>query len=203
MTESIQRIKGLPQRKISGLPARLPLDEARACVDWILSNIAERPRVGRGNRQQVPISGKNVSWQGKNLRFRGSDFAERAAISVSILIHADSGQHDACVDVASNPRVESRLARSKRGRPRGQSFEPCELDDKAETVRGLYRKFWRVKEGALPRDQIVQLYFWGWWHQDYNRTHPHETFKERNGTWKERIAASQTRRHAAIKAMSS
>jgi hypothetical protein len=172
-------------------------------VDWILSNIAERPSAGRGSRQLVPISGKNISWQGKNLRFRRSDLSDRVRVSVSILIHAGVRVHDACVDVAAKPEVETRLGKSKRGHPRGQGFKPCELDDKAETVRGLYKSFWVVKEGALPRDQIVQFYFWGWWHQKYYATHPDELLKQLKGTRQERFAAVQARRYAAIRAMSS
>lgn len=150
----------------------------------------------------VPISGKNISWQGKNLRFRGSDLSERTGVSISILVHAGSGQHDACLDVAAKPEVESRLGKSKRGHPRNRAFKPCGLDDKAETIRGFYKRFWRAKEDALPRDQIVQFYFWGWWHQKYNKTHPSELLKQLKGAWQERLAAIQARRYAAIRAMS-
>lgn len=150
----------------------------------------------------APISGGNISWQGKNLRFRGSDLTERVAVSISLLIHAGSSYHDACLDVASRPEVASRLGKSKRGHPRSRTFEPCELDDKAETVRGLCTRFWRPKEGTLPREQIVYDYFWWWWQQKYNEANPLQVLMERKGTMEQRVAASRARQLAAIRAMS-
>jgi hypothetical protein len=202
VTEAVELRKEWPPRKISGIPPRLSLEKARECVDSILSNVAERRSAGRGNRQSVPISGKNISWQGKNLRFRGSDLTERVAVSTSILIHAGSGQHDACLDIASKPEVESRLGKSKRGHPRSHAFKPCELDDKAETVRGFYKRFWSAKEGALPRDQIVQFYFWGWWNQKYSDANPGQLLMQLKGTSKQRMATIRARQEAAIRAMS-
>lgn len=184
-----------PPHRISLLPPRLSIQEAQECVQWILSDEAVRPAQGRGKRQRFPLKGKHVSYQGTHLRFRSSDRTERAAVCVSILVHARTPQHDACVDIAS--QLEKKLGRSRRGHPRSSKFVASELDDKAETVRGLWKKLWRPKLGALPPGQIVANYFWGWWHQKYNETHTEAW--PRSGVW--RISDIRARQEAAIKAM--
>lgn len=187
--------KARPPRQVPGLPGTLLIQEAEECVRWILRDEATRPKVGRGTRQKVPLVGRNICWQGGGLRFRGSDRTERAAVSVSILIHAGASEHNACVDIAF--QIEEKLGKSRRGRRPGKHFHPSMLADKAETVRGLYKKFWRVKLGALPPEQIVQFWFWSWWHQKYTQTHP-DAFPI-SGEW--RISDIRARQEAAIKAL--
>ncbi|SRR5258708_2631431 len=190
-----------PPHRISLLPPRLSNQEAQECVQWILSDEAVRPAQGRGKRQRFPFKGEHICYQGKHLRFRNSDRAEREAVSVSILVHAGEPPRHACVDVAS--KLKKKLGKSRRGHPRSSEFVACELDDKAETVRGLWKKFWRPRLGALPREQIVRDYFWGWWQKKYSETHPEARPRGvlTDGDWSEAIADIRARQDEAIKAM--
>jgi hypothetical protein len=115
------------------------LEEAVEFVSWVTSDLAQRTGK-RGHRQEQAMTGTYVSRQGKIEHLRGSDLSERIYVSVSSLQLAGENNHEACRRVAAE--FESRLGKSRRGRPRGSRRKPDFLD-LVGSVRSRFNSFKR------------------------------------------------------------